>query len=73
MVKIANSSAGVVGSIPGSGRSTGEEQPTPVFLSGKISWSEEPGRFQSMACQKSWTDLVMKQQKIYRYVLLIKA
>ena len=73
MVKNPPGSAGDMGSIPGSGRSTGEEQPTPVFLSGKISWSEEPGRFQSMACQKSWTDLVMKQQKIYRYVLLIKA
>ena len=37
--------AGDLGSIPGSGRSPGEEkwQPTPVFLPGEFPWTEEPG------------------------------
>ena len=46
---------GDVGSIPGSGRSPGEEnwQPTPVFLPGKkIPWTEEPGWLQSMGLQR---------------------
>ena len=30
-------------------------QPTPVFLPGKIPWTEEPGRLQSMESQKSPT------------------
>ena len=30
-------------------------EPTPVFLPGKISWTEEPGGLQSMGLQKSWT------------------
>ena len=30
-------------------------QPTPVFLSGKIPWTGEPGRLQSMGSEKSWT------------------
>ena len=27
-------------------------QPTPVFLPGKIPWTEEPGRLQSMGSQR---------------------
>ena len=34
-------------------------QPTPVFLPGKIPWTEEPGRLQSMGLQ-SWTQLSNK-------------
>ena len=30
-------------------------QPTLVFLSGKIPWTEEPGEIQSMGLQKSQT------------------
>ena len=30
-------------------------QLAPVFLPGKIPWTEEPGRLQSMELQKSWT------------------
>ena len=38
------------GSIPGLGRSPGGGhcQPTPVFLPGESSWTEEPGGLQSM-------------------------
>ena len=45
-----------VGSIPGSGRSPGEGNVfTPVFLPGKIPWTEEPGGLQSTGSQKSQT------------------
>ena len=52
--------AGDVGSIPGSGRSPGEEngnplqkwQPTAVSLPGKSPWTEEPGGLQSMESQR---------------------
>ena len=48
------------GSIPGSGRFpwTRKWQPTPVFLPGKIPWTEEPGELQSMRLQRvrhNWT------------------
>ena len=33
--------------------------PTPVVLPGKIPWTEEPGRLQSMGSQKSQTQLCM--------------
>ena len=54
------------GSIPGSGRSPGGRawQPTPVFLPGESSWTEEPGRLQSMGSQRvghGWSDLVQHQ------------
>ena len=44
-VKNLPANARYVGSIPGLGRSPGEGkwQPTPVFLPGKIPWTEEPG------------------------------
>ena len=46
-----------VGWIPGLGRSPGEENGNPLRYSclGKISWTEEPGRLQSMGLQKSPT------------------
>ena len=45
--------------ITGLGRSTGEGKklPTPVFLPGKIPWTEEPSGLQSMGSQKSGTRL----------------
>ena len=51
--------AGDVGSIPESGRFPWRKkwQPTPVFLPGKIPWTEESGRLQSMGSQKSRTQL----------------
>ena len=50
-------SAGDLGLIPGSGRSPGEGngKPIPVFLPGKIQWTEEPGGLPSMGSQESDT------------------
>ena len=46
--------AGDEGSIPGSGRSSGEEMAThSSILAWRIPWTEEPGRLQSMGLQKS--------------------
>ena len=49
------------GSIPGSGRSPPSRkwQPTPVFLPGKIPWTEEPGRLQSIGSQRIRHDWVI--------------
>ena len=46
--------AGDEASTLGSGRSRGEgnSKPTPDFLPGKIPWTEEPGRLQSMGSQR---------------------
>ena len=66
MVKNLPASAGDPGdrsSTPGSGRSPGERrkwQPTPVFLPGKIPWTEEPGRLQSVGLQRVGHDRVTK-------------
>ena len=47
-----------VGSIPGSGRSSGGQwQPAPVFLPGKFPWTEKLGRLQSKGLQKDQTRL----------------
>ena len=44
--------AGDPGSIPGSGRSLEKEMAThSSVLAGKIPWTEEPGRLQSMGSQ----------------------
>ena len=49
-------SAGVVGSISGSGRSPGRENGTPLQYScWEIPWTEEPGGIQSMRSQESDT------------------
>ena len=46
-------SAGVPGSIPGLGRSCGEEMAThSSILAWKISWTEETGGLQSMGSQR---------------------
>ena len=46
--------AGNAGAIPESGRFPWRKkwQPTPVFLPGKIPWTEESGRLQSMGSQR---------------------
>ena len=43
---------------------TGAQQPTPVFFTWKISWTEEPSRLQSMGPQRvghDWSDLTHTQ------------
>ena len=47
--KESTCNAGDPSSIPGSGRSTGEGN---VSIAEKISWTEDPGRLQSMRLQK---------------------
>ena len=37
-------------------------QPTPVFLSGKIPWTEKPGRLQSMGSQRVWHKWVANKE-----------
>ena len=50
-------SVGDLGLIPGSGRSPGEGNGTPLqYLPGKIPWTEEPGRLQSMGSQRVGLD-----------------
>ena len=49
--------AGDLSSVHGAGRRKRKMQPTPVFLPGKIPWTEEPGGLQSMGLQKSRTGL----------------
>ena len=50
------SNAGDLGSIPGSGRSTGEGNGNPFrILAWRIPWTEVPGRLQSMTLQESDT------------------
>ena len=52
-------SAGDLGFIPGSGRSPGEENGTPLQYScWRIPWTEEPGRLQSMGSQRVRHDWV---------------
>ena len=54
MVKNLPANARDVGLIPGSGRSLEKEMAThSSILPWEISWTEEPGRLQSMGSQKS--------------------
>ena len=55
VVKNSPANARDRGLIPGYGRSPWRRkwQPTPVFLPGKISYTEEPGGLQSMGSQKN--------------------
>ena len=58
--KESTCNAGDLGSIPGLGRPPWRKawQPTPIFLSGKSTWTEEPGGLQSMVSQRighNWT------------------
>ena len=49
------------GSIPGSGRSPGKGDPTPIFLPGKS--QGKPGGLESMGSQRVGHDLVTEQQQ----------
>ena len=62
--------AGDVGLIPGSERSSGEENGTPFQYScPENPTTEEPGRLQSMGPQRVGHDLATKQQqKLYQMV-----
>ena len=51
-IKESTCSVGDLGLIPGLGRCPGGWQPTPVFLSGESSWTEEPDRLWSMGLQR---------------------
>ena len=52
-------SAGDLGSIPGSGRSPGEVNGSPLQdLARRIPWTEEPGGLQSMVLQRIRSDRV---------------
>ena len=53
---------GDLGLVPGLGISPGGSwQPTPVFLPGESTWTEEPGRLQSMGLQRVGHDRAPKQ------------
>ena len=56
MVKNPPASGGDMDSVPGSGRSPGDGKGNPLQYScGKILWTEEPGRVQSISRKKSQT------------------
>ena len=64
MVRNLPANAGNMGSIPGSGRSLEEELAThSSILAGKISWTEEPDRLQSMGCKESDTTKQLNTHK----------
>jgi len=46
-------------------------QPTPVFLPGKIPWTEEPGSLQSKESQRISHNFMNKQQ-LYIYIFVFK-
>ena len=53
VIKNPPANAGDAGSINGSGRSSGEEHEThSSILAWETSWTEEPGRLQSVGLQK---------------------
>ena len=61
-VKNPPANAGDVGLIPGSGRAPGEGNGKhSSTLAWEISWTEEPGRLQTMGPQKSQTQLSNKK------------
>ena len=65
VVKNPPVSAGIVGSIPGSGRFPKSEMAThSSILAWKIAWKEKPGGLQSMGLQRYGHDLMTKQQQI---------
>ena len=56
-IKASACNEGDLGSIPGSGRSPGEDMAThSSILAWKIPWTEEPGRLQSMGSQRGGHD-----------------
>ena len=62
--KESTCNAGVLGSIPGLGRSPGGGHGNPhSILAWRSPWTEEPGGLQSMGPQRARHDLVTKQQQ----------
>ena len=58
MIKNPPANTGDTGSIPGLGRSPGEEMAThSSILAWEIPWTEQPGGLQSMGLQKSQIQL----------------
>ena len=55
--KESATNAGVLGSIPGSGRSAEGNAAHSSILAWEIPWTEEPGGLQSMGSTKSQTQL----------------
>ena len=49
------SNSGITGSIPGLGKSPGEENDNSSILAEEIPWAEEPGELESMGSKKNWT------------------
>ena len=43
-------------------------QPTPIFLSGEIPWTEEPGRLQSLGSQRVKHDWATKHNTAHKWV-----
>ena len=68
--KESASSAGQLGSIPWVGKIHWRRawQPTPVFLPGESSWTEEPGGLQSHGVTKSLTGLSTAQHPSYSLI-----
>ena len=63
-VKNRPANAGDAGSVPGSGRSSGERNGNHCsILAREISWTEEPAGLQSKVSQRVKRDLVTKQQQ----------
>ena len=59
--RICNS--GVMGSIPGSGKSPGEGNGNSSILAKEIPWTEEPGGLESMGSKRIGHELATKQQQ----------
>ena len=64
MVKNSSTKAEDVGSASGSGRSPGVGNGNPLqYLPGRILWTEDPGRLQSLGSQRVGHDWATKQQQ----------
>ena len=66
--------AGTVSSIPGWGKIPWRRarQPTPVLLPGELSWTEEPGRLQTLGSQRvghKWSDLAHRHTFMYPAII----
>ena len=70
MLKNLPANVGNAGLIPALERSLGDMTAYFSILVWEITWTEEPGRLQSMGCKRIGPDLVTKQQQIR--VILIK-
>ena len=64
--------AGDLGLVSGLGKITWRKEwlPTPVFLSGIIPWTEEPGRLQSMGSQRVGHDYTAN---LFIFIFLVES